>query len=1098
MSTESTPDHIRAFVIPHDIDHESINEQESAYSQAGNRAGDPIPIQASALVLRATGEQEPDSDLIIKTVRSGHAGSHGEFVWAENLTGGATSDDFGRDIPAHITGYDVAKSGSSTNKYQYPNSIALDDGSLYIVVYAKEASWFNPRIYAYKRTESNDTYTAINIFQYISTPSQEMRPAICKLPNGNLLVVFTIDDNQIGLISPKLNLRSYISKDDGDTWSLLSDRLIDTDITLGTGGTSYQIAGVKVAAIAGQVLLLVETFYNTSAPFQNRLWQFASIDGGATFTRVTTSNDFANGYHRVSLGVRKNSFVVSYIADTDESHYMQIPHAFYSIQSARNSELYVSQTGTQTLTSGSTSAMSSGEMSMCIDDNDNIFLYYKLASASNPTILAKYSTDGINFNFFGNQFGQSAMFDIDDTTGTAEMPKEINVVAVTARVAFAHNFTTALTNDETLAVMFLGGYSTLTMPYMDSAKNTYKKAKWISTYLPYNTPSEITAFTVSGTGSDSINFGRLYVSTTSANFRLYKQSFTTTMAQGVIVRFRFEPDFGGSISNDGRLVDIKLGDGAQEYHVKLRISASNMQLHDVHAGANVGTAMAISDITDVIIGLANNHIKIWYFNGDTVFNREYEDGTTSTTLSNGGAGITGAEVVFGHGNVAASVNTYWHEFHVAAGINTGLQMATRTPELSAMLYPPAGQFIYVADGVKITTADGPAIIGDEYEIKTRYAFGIDKVFYKNHPSTQTGWRSASVASGAIPAQEIAFDSLTDMQGSPFANYAGIGIHMQGLNAGQFKIYSKEGSGSWILRATVDSRIEFNYKEQAGALIVSDQIQSGEYINFNECAGWPIEIHDDNVAVTTYTKVVTNTEGALTRDGTRIPKTPVFYVEDTFSNTAPDTQDQIAKLIPPSITIVMNMTGQPTYDAIKIEFVTRENKDKYFSCSHISIGPVVVPGQQYGRGRTISRDSGTVSEELLNGTIYSRNLRDSKRTIRVSWSDPIDIRTLSGTSVAPNYIKINSNVASIPVGTEFDVPGMMLGLITRLQGQMRPLIYLPSIDTSSTAVTPYAVTYKRDESQMLAVLQGDISTESVIGDELIDEAFRVSTIVLREV
>ena len=88
----------------------------------------------------------------IKTVRSGHAGSHGEFVWADNA---ASSDDFGRDIPAHITGYDVVKYGTSANKYQYPNSIALDDGSLYIVVYAKESTWLTPRIYAYKRTESN-------------------------------------------------------------------------------------------------------------------------------------------------------------------------------------------------------------------------------------------------------------------------------------------------------------------------------------------------------------------------------------------------------------------------------------------------------------------------------------------------------------------------------------------------------------------------------------------------------------------------------------------------------------------------------------------------------------------------------------------------------------------------------------------------------------------------------------------------------------------------------------------------------------------------------------------------------------------------------
>lgn len=1095
MSTESTPDHIRAFVIPHDIDHESINESESAFSQAGNRAGDPIPQQASALVLRATGEQAADSDLQIKTVRSGHAGANGEFVWVDNVT---SSNDFGRDIPAHITAYDVADFGSSTSKYQYPNSIALDDGTLYIVVYAKEAAWLTPRIYAYKRTESNATYTAVNIFAYPTTPSQAMRPAICKMPNGNLLLVFTIDNNQISVTDPRLNLRSYISKDDGATWSLLSDRLIESDIPLGTSGATYQIAGVKVAAIAGQVLLLVETFYNTGATSQNRLWQFASVDGGATFTRVTTSNDFANGYHRVSLAVRKNSFVVSYIADVNASHYLQIPHAFYSIQSARNSDLYVDQTLTSTLTSGSTAAMSSGEMTMCIDDNDNIFVYYKLASASNPTILARYSTDGLTFNFFGNNIAQSAIYDIDDTTGTVEMPKEINAIAVTGRVALAHNYHTALTSDETLAVMMLGGYSTVTLPFMDSAKNTYKKAKWSSTYVPYNEPANITAFTVTGTGSDFIDQGRLKVSTTSTTFRLYKQSFTTTMAQGVIVRFRFDPSFGGSIANDGRVVAITLGDGSQSYSIKLRISATQMQLFDNVAGANVGAAMAISDITEVIIAMANNDLKMWFFNGQTVFNRSYTDGTTTTTLSNAGAGITGADVTFGHGNIAATVNTFWHEFHVAAGVNTGEQMELAAPELSAMLYPPAGQFIYVADGVRITTADGPAIINDEYQIKTRYKFGIDKAFYPNHPSTQTGWRSASVTSGAIPAQNIVFDNLRGMQGSPFANFAGIAIHMQGLNAGQFKIYSKEGAGSYVLRATVDTRIQFFYKEQAGALIVSEHTQSGTYINFNECAGWSIEITDDSAAVTTHTKVVTNTEGALTRDGTRIPKTPVFYVEDTFSNTDPDTSDQFARLIPPNITIVMNMTGAPTYDKLKIEFVTRENKDKFFSCSHISIGPVVVPGQQYGRGRTISKDSGTVSEELLNGTIYSRNLRDSKRTLRVSWSDPINLTTLSGTSVAPNYIKLNSNVVSMPVGTQFDVSGMMLGLITRLQGQMRPLIYLPSIDTSSTAVTPYAVTYKRDDEHMLAVLQGDISVESVIGDELIDEAFRVSTIVLREV
>lgn len=1097
MSNNVTPDYIRGFLVPHDIDQNNINATDSNYTQAGNRAGDPIPQQASSLVLRATGEQSSGSDLQIKTVKSGHAGAKGEFVWKDNA---ASSDYFGRDIPCSITGYDVADFGSLSSSYRYPNSIALDDGSLIIAVYAKEATWPTNRIYTYTRTEDDDTYTSQNIYAYPSTPSQPMRVAMCKMPNGNILMILSVDDNQIGSTDPLLQFRAYISKNNGTSWQLLSDRLIDERITLGTTGATYQIQGLKVQAIAGQVLMLVETLYNTSgaSTYQNRLWQFASIDGGATFTRVTAQNDFANSFYRVDLRTRKNSFVVSYIADTNVSHYIEIAHAFYSIQAARTSQLYVDMTGTTNLASGSALVMADGEMTMCIDDNDNIFVYYKLYGGTNPRLVGRYSTDGLSFAFFGNNIAQSYWYAIADTSGTVEMPKEINAIAVAGRVAIAHNYHTAHTSDDTLAVIMLGGYSTLTMPFLDSSPNAYKKAKFSSTYVPYNEPSAMSAFTVTGTGSDSISLGRLYVTTTSLTYRLYTQSFATDMNEGVIVRARFNPSFGGSTSDASRIIDIKLGDGAQEYNVQLRSSGSSLQLYDVHGSSNIGTSMSFSGIVEVIIALANNDVIVWYRDGDTVFNRQYTQGSSSTSLTDGGAGVTGTEVTFGHGNVSADVRTYWHEFHVSADVQTGQQMELAAPELSAMLYPPAGQYIYVADGVSITTADGPAIINDEYQIKTRYTFGIDKVFYQNHPNTKTGWRSASVVSGAVPTQEIVFDSLKDMQGNPFANYAGIGICFKGLNTGQFKIYSQEGGGSWTLRATVDTRISFYYKEQAGALIVSEVTQNGEYINFNECEGWSIEIQDDTASDITYTKVVTNTEGALTRDGLRIPKTPVFYVEDTFSDTDPDTQNQIAKLIPKNVTLIMNMTGLPTYDKIKIEFVSTENKDKFFSCSHLSIGPVVIPGQQYGRGRTISRDSGTVSEELLNGTIYSRNLRDSKRTIRVSWSDPIDIRTLQGSSVTPNYFRINGNNASMPVATQYDVPGMMLGLITRLQGEKRPLVYLPSIDTSNNATTPYAVVYKREDEQMLAVLQGDISIESVIGDELVDEAFRVSTIVLREV
>ena len=99
-------------------------------------------------------------------------------------------------------------------------------------------------------------------------------------------------------------------------------------------------------------------------------------------------------------------------------------------------------------------------------------------------------------------------------------------------------------------------------------------------------------------------------------------------------------------------------------------------------------------------------------------------------------------------------------------------------------------------------------------------------------------------------------------------------------------------------------------------------------------------------------------------------------------------------------------------------------ENYMQCSNISIGPVVIPGQQYARGRTISRDSGTISEQLLNGTRFSKNVRDSQRIFRLSWADPVDITTISTIIFqiifhafhisTIKYFSINVGVTTIPI------------------------------------------------------------------------------------
>ena len=119
---------------------------------------------------------------------------------------------------------------------------------------------------------------------------------------------------------------------------------------------------------------------------------------------------------------------------------------------------------------------------------------------------------------------------------------------------------------------------------------------------------------------------------------------------------------------------------------------------------------------------------------------------------------------------------------VSSDDRTGLQMSENVPELASMNYPPAGKYVYIADGVRITTLNGPAILNDEYNIKTRYEYSIDNVFYVNSPSLKSGWRSTTVTPGSsIPTQEIIFNGLTDALGSPFTGNGLIGIHLQGIN-----------------------------------------------------------------------------------------------------------------------------------------------------------------------------------------------------------------------------------------------------------------------------------------------------------------------------
>ena len=431
---------------------------------------------------------------------------------------------------------------------------------------------------------------------------------------------------------------------------------------------------------------------------------------------------------------------------------MPIPHAFFSVAVGRFANVYsILVTGVIAEENSDNEDMTGGELALVVDEDDIVYCYFRNCQLSGQEkYLSRVSKDGVNWEYMASGVGNAIWYKIEDSSGTIQRPIEIQATAAAGRIAIGHNFSTDLAIDNTLSVLYMGGYSSLTLPYIDDSRDRYKKVTFNTTYLPYNEPSTISEFTVSGTGFDSINIGRLYVSTTSLSTRTYTTNYsTTTLDEGLLVRCRFDISFGGSTTQEARYVSVEIGNGTNKYGVIARISTSSVYMVDMYnTGVSLGNASTGPEINEVILSITNNDARIYLCNETQGHTKSFVQVGSSSSLVDGGSGLTGGSASFGHGVYSGTVRTYFYDFMVSSDDRTGLQMSTSTPELASMNYPPAGKNVYIADGVSITTLNGPATLGDEYKIQTRYDYSIDNVFYANHPSLKQGYRSTSVSPGA--------------------------------------------------------------------------------------------------------------------------------------------------------------------------------------------------------------------------------------------------------------------------------------------------------------------------------------------------------------
>ena len=1103
-----SPDDLRGFLIPVSFQDQDIDNNQSSFTQNGAFAGDPRPAQASKMVLRSSGEQLEDSNFSVVTRKSGHAGAGGAFAFDDETD--AVTDEYGHDAPVHIAGYDIVKAESGTYTFHKNAScLGLSDGSLLIASKSNSTDLIvhTAKVVVRKRTSTQSNYTATTVYNQAdpiisSLTGQEIYTAMCELPDGSILLAFTEGVLTVDGTSAVSQVQTYRSTDGGASFSLLNQEALKSTFDLGTTGDTYQFKGISIAAVGGQVLLFIETFFNNSGPstYQNRLWQFASIDGGATFDQVTNSNDINDfSFLGVKCGTRNNNFVVGYIGDTDKVHYVELPHAYFSIHTARTANAFV-QTLNATVAAGNVRALTDGQLAMWVDDDTKIYQLIRHNPTSSTDHVLLRSDNGSSWSFAGGgTAGTSAVFNLTDSSSNATMPTNINACAVAGRSVVVCNCVTDGTNGDSLHALFLGGYATVTSPFRAGSKFDYQKMTFTDTYVPFDIPPNISRFSIAGTGSESITNGVLNQQSglLAPQTRTYQLSYSTTLDQGLIVRTVLDPVSRGSVSgtSDGRrIVQMELGNGSVSYKIRIQISTSQFAIYDINGGAQIGTTQSFTGRVELLIALTEGKVNCWYIsNTVNASARQYTVGVSNGTVSNGGAALTGGSVIWGVDTYSTGgiVETDWFEFHCSAATNTGFQLESfsNPDSLSLKAYPPAGKFVYVHDGVSVSTTDGAAIYGDEYNIQAQFEHGIENIFYAQSPSPRVTWRSTNTSQQTISLKRTDNTSRSRTEDNDV-----LAIHLSNINFSKFKIQGYDlSSASFVDLADVDCSIQVNYNAASSlrSFQPNTAMISGEYINFNEFAGRPVICTDGTT--TTALTILRHSEGTIKYDANN--KQAVFQVDAALPNTGTVSQ-RIASIIPKDCTVTINLLGSYDYSEYRLLIPTQTIKDTYFQIGGFHIGAVMIPGQQYGRGRTVRIDSGTITQEQPDGTRYARNIRPSRRTIRISWSDAVEMTSLYGDSVNADYWTASTTAGAKAVATKGDVSDMLLQLKQYLS-DLQPVVYLPRIKRATTTALDVQV-FNRQAEHALCLLSNDIQIDSVLGDEGVDEIFRIATIVLDEV
>ena len=1077
MASES-PSILRGILVPdRRISTDTLWAAESDYTQAGPVPGVAEPQQDTAMDIQVSGSQSSGGALRVRAANAGFPERDGAtFVWQQE----GDTDWRGWDPPSSISSFEsIDFPGAASLQYRNPHAVALDSGIVLVASSSTVVAATNVRIHT--RTAAGAWSTA-SIHTEAPDGTNEPHPALVVLPSGRVLCMFLVYDGTANLAQ----VRVYSSDDDGATWSEYQRFALREAIDTST----VTVQRMRAAYSGGQIALVMEWDRSGLLP---SLAQYASRDLGASFSQVLVLAGIpTSGGLPYAVGSGRNHD----IAAVDGGGFVLLWQPAWTATYSRTetwravlTSAYDSRwLGNSEVTELPWAYASYLEIEHTLVPADDGALYvlavaFPRTSGDTPYGQAVVSYDnGQTFERIGRDLAGSTdgRWFWPAVAGTAH-PQRFHGCWHRGRILLAHNADDAYAptvDPDALWAAYLGGYTTATMPSLDTFVAPTNSLAWFWEWHPYELPTAVGA-TALGTATSEVLDSELTVSVAALGTRYYRGSLVTGMsiAGGMMSECEFSTTDNVPVG-----LRLRLSDNTNDYHVDIQVQNTTVEVYDLHSAAQIGSTETVASGDRVTVRIAVAAGKVW-----AGFKVDGQDEDRDWTVIANGVALTdngaGAGVIYwaesGRTIADPKVSTFkWYSGRVTRADDVGgiAEGFTNPDDLRGR--PFSGQPVYVEDGTSIAAISGPCARDDEWDVDVRHDYGVENIHPWESESPRIGWRSTSAPVG----QNIAWKVDEHPLASDAFDSGLFAIYLDGINFPTFRLdWTDNNPTAWTTAADVDLRESGAFVREGAnvAPATTGGAVSGPYIHRDELVGGWFEFPSGEVR-----PILSNSEGHWS-SGPVTQKRPHLVLGDIDDTESVSGTGYI--WFPRAVVILHNL-DQATAAlrmTIRPSGTVPAPPDGYYKAGVIAMGNVAVFGRSYGFGHRTRYFPNVEIEEMPSGIERSRKRGPRRREMAMRWDTGLITRSTRGTEQS-DYVK-STTTSTPPVASARDVQWLLEGLDSQMDGPLRPGVLLPFIPAGTPDVVTH--TWQRTRGAIYGRMSTSPAMENTRGTEEVNELMR---------